>query len=417
MLPGSQVDVMFINEARRRRLGDPDHPAGHAGAGRGHEHGPRRRQADAMLGSTVTLAATPEEAEQLSLAAALGELRLLLRTPLDGPGNVNYKPVTIGGPGPQPTRRAIQRAGRDGHRHGSGGTAGALPAAEGGRRRPRRRRRRSPSRRRRRRRPKTHTHDDRQRRRRCSKTVFSGTPTTTAGRATTRSARPTRHRVRRRDDAAEAKDAARPEDARRRRRPPAAAGQGCARGLSCRGKAASGRREPAGTAPSRMRRLHQPAHAGRSPDTSSFRRGQEPLSTTGGDAAVRHLRRGERMHRTLCRPRALLLGGLLLALLAERTAAGPPGPDPRSTGTAAHRAHRRRPVRLQMTHEEADQARSPTPRRTSSTSARCTAIRPPSLLTGQQPGVTPPRADRRGRQEGDLRGHRPGGHRVPAQRS
>ena len=36
-----------------------------------------------MLGSTVTLAASPEEATKLSLAAALGELRLTLRTPDD----------------------------------------------------------------------------------------------------------------------------------------------------------------------------------------------------------------------------------------------------------------------------------------------------------------------------------------------
>jgi pilus assembly protein CpaB len=36
-----------------------------------------------MLGSTVTLAATPEEAMRLSLASALGELRLTLRTPDD----------------------------------------------------------------------------------------------------------------------------------------------------------------------------------------------------------------------------------------------------------------------------------------------------------------------------------------------
>jgi hypothetical protein len=36
-----------------------------------------------MLGNTVTLAATPEEAQRLSLAAAMGELRLTLRTPDD----------------------------------------------------------------------------------------------------------------------------------------------------------------------------------------------------------------------------------------------------------------------------------------------------------------------------------------------
>ncbi len=36
-----------------------------------------------MLGSTVTLAATPEEAQRLALAGSLGELRLALRTPDD----------------------------------------------------------------------------------------------------------------------------------------------------------------------------------------------------------------------------------------------------------------------------------------------------------------------------------------------
>src|SRR5947209_16043022 len=48
-----------------------------------------------VLGSTATLATTPEEAEQLALASSLGELRLLVRTPLDK-GTVNYKPVTMG---------------------------------------------------------------------------------------------------------------------------------------------------------------------------------------------------------------------------------------------------------------------------------------------------------------------------------
>jgi pilus assembly protein CpaB len=43
----------------------------------------RDNQTTSMLGSTVTLAATPEEAQRLSLAAALGELRLTLRTPED----------------------------------------------------------------------------------------------------------------------------------------------------------------------------------------------------------------------------------------------------------------------------------------------------------------------------------------------
>lgn len=43
----------------------------------------RDNQTTSLLGSTVTLAATPEEAQRLSLAAALGELRLTLRTPDD----------------------------------------------------------------------------------------------------------------------------------------------------------------------------------------------------------------------------------------------------------------------------------------------------------------------------------------------
>jgi Flp pilus assembly protein CpaB len=43
----------------------------------------RDNQTNSILGSTVTLAASPEEAQRLSLAAALGELRLTLRTPDD----------------------------------------------------------------------------------------------------------------------------------------------------------------------------------------------------------------------------------------------------------------------------------------------------------------------------------------------
>lgn len=43
----------------------------------------RDNQTNSILGSTVTLAATPEEAQRLSLAAAMGELRLTLRTPDD----------------------------------------------------------------------------------------------------------------------------------------------------------------------------------------------------------------------------------------------------------------------------------------------------------------------------------------------
>jgi Flp pilus assembly protein CpaB len=43
----------------------------------------RDNQTTSLLGSTVTLAASPEEAQRLSLAAAMGELRLTLRTPDD----------------------------------------------------------------------------------------------------------------------------------------------------------------------------------------------------------------------------------------------------------------------------------------------------------------------------------------------
>ncbi len=51
-------------------------------------------ESDAMLGSTATLAVTPEEAEQLALAQSLGDLRLLLRQP-DDTANAKYKPVGI----------------------------------------------------------------------------------------------------------------------------------------------------------------------------------------------------------------------------------------------------------------------------------------------------------------------------------
>jgi pilus assembly protein CpaB len=43
----------------------------------------RDPNSSSMLGSTVTLAATPEEAMRLSLASAMGEMRLTLRTPDD----------------------------------------------------------------------------------------------------------------------------------------------------------------------------------------------------------------------------------------------------------------------------------------------------------------------------------------------
>jgi len=47
-----------------------------------------------VLGSTATLATTPQEAQDLALASSLGDLRLLVRSPLDKE-KPNYKPITI----------------------------------------------------------------------------------------------------------------------------------------------------------------------------------------------------------------------------------------------------------------------------------------------------------------------------------
>ena len=47
-----------------------------------------------ILGNTATLAATAEQAEQLTLASSMGELRLLLRSPLDTE-TPKYKPLTL----------------------------------------------------------------------------------------------------------------------------------------------------------------------------------------------------------------------------------------------------------------------------------------------------------------------------------
>ena len=55
----------------------------------------RDPQAQSMLGSTVTLAAKPEEALRLSLAASMGELRLVLR-PLGETGTVKLPPTRAG---------------------------------------------------------------------------------------------------------------------------------------------------------------------------------------------------------------------------------------------------------------------------------------------------------------------------------
>jgi Flp pilus assembly protein CpaB len=55
----------------------------------------RDPQAGSMVGSTVTLAAKPEESLRLSLAASMGELRLILR-PLGETGTVKLPPTKAG---------------------------------------------------------------------------------------------------------------------------------------------------------------------------------------------------------------------------------------------------------------------------------------------------------------------------------
>jgi pilus assembly protein CpaB len=55
----------------------------------------RDPQAQAMIGTTVTLAAKPEESLRLSLAASMGELRLVLR-PLGETGTVKLGPTKAG---------------------------------------------------------------------------------------------------------------------------------------------------------------------------------------------------------------------------------------------------------------------------------------------------------------------------------
>jgi pilus assembly protein CpaB len=67
----------------------------------------RDNQTTSMLGSTVTLAATPEEATRLSLAGALGELRLTLRTPEDN------KIVRLAGSRPEDLGKPVRDAASD----------------------------------------------------------------------------------------------------------------------------------------------------------------------------------------------------------------------------------------------------------------------------------------------------------------
>jgi pilus assembly protein CpaB len=95
VLPGSRVDVMWI-----KKRGDTDSQAQIVLQDMLVLAVDMKNTRDdgqtSMLGSTATLATTPEEAEGLALASSLGDLRLLLRTPLDQ-GQRKYKPVTIEG--------------------------------------------------------------------------------------------------------------------------------------------------------------------------------------------------------------------------------------------------------------------------------------------------------------------------------
>ena len=93
VLPGSKVDVMMT-----MKRGDPDSSAQiimqNMTVLAVDQKNTRDDNQQAILGNTVTLAATPEQSERLSLAASLGDLRLLLRTPLDQAKPV-YKAVHI----------------------------------------------------------------------------------------------------------------------------------------------------------------------------------------------------------------------------------------------------------------------------------------------------------------------------------
>ena len=93
VLPGSKVDVMMT-----LKRGDGDSTAQIIMQDMMvlavDQKNTRDADQQAMLGNTVTLAAKPEESERLSLAASLGDLRLLLRTPLDQE-KPSYKAVHI----------------------------------------------------------------------------------------------------------------------------------------------------------------------------------------------------------------------------------------------------------------------------------------------------------------------------------
>jgi Flp pilus assembly protein CpaB len=93
VLPGSKVDVMMT-----LKRGDGDSSAQIIMQDMTvlavDQKNTRDDGQQAILGNTVTLAAKPEQSERLSLAASLGDLRLLLRTPLDQE-KPTYKAVHI----------------------------------------------------------------------------------------------------------------------------------------------------------------------------------------------------------------------------------------------------------------------------------------------------------------------------------
>jgi pilus assembly protein CpaB len=93
VLPGSRVDVMMT-----LKRGDSDSSAQIIMQDMMvlavDQKNTRDDGQQAVLGNTVTLAAKAEESERLSLAASLGDLRLLLRTPLDQE-KPTYKAVHI----------------------------------------------------------------------------------------------------------------------------------------------------------------------------------------------------------------------------------------------------------------------------------------------------------------------------------
>jgi pilus assembly protein CpaB len=65
----------------------------------------RDPESQAMIGQTVTLAATPEESQQLALAASMGDLRLVLR-PVGDDAKVRMRSAKVGDLGKPVTDRA-----------------------------------------------------------------------------------------------------------------------------------------------------------------------------------------------------------------------------------------------------------------------------------------------------------------------